>query len=147
MALIQFRPRQNDLVQELVNDDYFFAPFLRASSFNKNSENLLPALDIAEESNQYSIDVDAPGLKKEDIHLSLDNGTLTIEGERKNESETKDKNFHRVERSYGKFVRTVALGTGIDPQGIKATYKDGVLHVVVPKSEKAKPKSIDVQVG
>lgn len=147
MSLIQFRPKNQDSVREILNDDFFFSPFYPASVFSRGVENFVPALDVAEENNQYIIKADVPGFNKEDVHLSFDNGVLTIEGERKNDVEHKDKKYHRVERSYGKFVRSINLGTGVDAQAIKANYKDGVLTVTVPKSEKAKPKTIDISVG
>ena len=77
----------------------------------------------------------------------MENGVLTIEGERKSEIEHNDKQVHRVERSYGRFVRSLNLGTNVDNSKIKANYKDGVLQLTVPKSEAAKPKAIDIQVS
>ncbi|MBF0570916.1 MAG: Hsp20/alpha crystallin family protein [Candidatus Omnitrophica bacterium] len=100
-----------------------------------------------EEKEQYILKADLPGIKKEDIKVSVENGVLTIEGERKTEAEHKDKHIHRFERSYGRFVRTLNLGTSVDQSKIRANYKDGVLELVVPKSEAAKPKAIDIQVN
>ena len=104
------------------------------------------ALDVVEEKEQYVLKADLPGINKEDIKVSVENGILTIEGERKSETEHKDKQFHRVERSYGRFTRSLNLGSHVDITKIKANYKDGVLELTVPKSEESKPKSIDVQV-
>jgi HSP20 family protein len=104
------------------------------------------ALDVVEEKEQYVLKADLPGINKEDIKVSLENGILTIEGERKSEAEDKDKQVHRIERSYGRFVRSLNLGTRIDDSKIRASYKDGVLQLNVPKAEAAKPKSIDVHV-
>ena len=104
------------------------------------------ALDVIEEKEQYVLKADLPGLNKEDIKVSLENGILTIEGERKTETEDKDKQFHRVERSYGRFVRSLNVGTNVDSSKIRASYKDGVLQLNVPKVEVAKPKSIDINV-
>ena len=134
MSLIQYRCGSSDPVRELFGEGSSFAPFFAA-------------LDVTEEAGQYTVKADVPGLKKEDVHLSFDNGILTIEGERKSETEQKDKNYHRIERSYGKFARGLNLGFGVDADAIKADYKDGVLTITVPKSEKAKPKSIDISVG
>ncbi len=147
MSLIQFRPKSQDPVREILNDEFFFGPYFPSSVLNRGLENFTPALDVAEEGNQYLIKADVPGFNKEDVHLSFDNGILTIEGERKNEIEQKDKKYHRIERSYGKFVRSVNLGAGVDALAIKANYKDGVLTVTVPKSERAKPKTIDISLG
>ena len=146
MSLIPFRTKQADPVREFFNDELFFAPFVSASAVNR-AQNWFPALDVAEESQQYTVKADLPGLSKEDVHVSFDNGVLTIEGERKAEEEKSDKNYHRVERTYGKFVRSINVGTAVDPQGIKANYKDGVLNLILPKSERAKAKTIDINVG
>ena len=104
------------------------------------------ALDVVEEKDQYVIKADLPGINKEDIKVSVENGILTIEGERKSETEDKDKQVHRVERSYGRFLRSLNLGNNVDSSKIHASYKDGVLQLNVPKFEIAKPKSIDIQV-
>ena len=104
------------------------------------------ALDVIEEKDQYVLKADLPGINKEDIKISLENGILTIEGERKSETEDKDKQVHRVERSYGRFVRTLNVGTNVDAAKIQASYKDGVLQLTVPKTEAAKPKSVDIKV-
>lgn len=145
MSLINCKPQHQQAVSEHLNDELFWAPFF--AGFNRSVENFFPAFDVTEESAQYVIKVDLPGLSKEDVRISIDNGILAIEGERKVETEQKDKKYHRIERSYGQFVRSVNLGLGVDAQNIKANYKDGVLTVTVPKSERAKPKTIDINVG
>lgn len=148
MSLIQFRKNQADPVREVFNDELFNAFFpLMERTVGRNSCLGFAALDVSEEHNSYTIKADLPGIKKEDVHLSFENGLLTIEGERKDETEQKDKNYHRIERSYGRFVRSLNLGTGVDGNQIQANYKDGVLEITVPKSEKAKPKAIDIKVG
>lgn len=124
----------------------FCSPFLAAPNSEENAVNWFPSLDVAEDALQFSVEVEVPGVKKEDIHIFFDNGVLTIEGERKNESETKERNYHRIERSFGKFVRHLKLGQSIDANAIKASFKDGVLTVTVPKVERAKPKSIDITI-
>lgn len=104
------------------------------------------ALDVVEEKDQYVLKADLPGINKEDVKVSVENGILTIEGERKTEAEDKDKQVHRVERSYGRFLRSVNIGTNVDVSKIHASYKDGVLQLNVPKTEAAKPKSVDIHV-
>jgi HSP20 family protein len=104
------------------------------------------ALDVVEEKEQYVLKADLPGINKEDIKVSVENGILTIEGERRSDTEQKDKQFHRAERSYGKFTRSLNVGTHVDTSKIKANYKDGVLELIVPKSEETKPKTIDIHV-
>jgi HSP20 family protein len=147
MALVPYRNnRQVDPLREVFNDQVFesFFPLLERTL---SSGQWFPALDVSEDKDAFMIKADLPGLKKEDVRLSFDNGVLTIEGERRSEHEQKDKNFHRMERSYGKFVRSLNLGTGVDANAIKADYKDGVLHISVPKSEQVKPKAISINVG
>ncbi len=147
MSLIQWKPRNTDAFQELLNDDLLFAPFLPASALNRSGNQWFPALDVAEDSNSYTIKADLPGLRKEDVHLSYDNGVLTIEGERKSEDEKRDKNYHRIERSYGKFVRSLNLGAQIAADKIQANYKDGVLSITAPKADESKRKAIDIHLG
>jgi HSP20 family protein len=106
-----------------------------------------PAMDLEEADNEYLVKADLPAVKKEDVKVSLENGLLAIEGERKQEKEEKGKKFHRIERSYGKFVRRLAVPTDADPQKVSAEFKDGVLNVHLPKSPVAKPRSIDVKVS
>jgi HSP20 family protein len=105
-----------------------------------------PALDVIEEKEQYVLKADLPGVKKEDIKVSLEDNILTLEAERKAEAETQDKQFHRVERSHGRYQRSLNLGAQVDASKVRATYKDGVLELFVPKSEVVKPKTIDVHV-
>lgn len=104
-------------------------------------------LDIIEEKDQYVLKADLPGVKKEDIKVSLEDNILTIEAQRQSEAESQDRQIHRIERTYGKYKRTLNLGANVDAAKIKANLKDGVLELIVPKSEEVKPKSIDIQVG
>lgn len=107
----------------------------------------IPTVDIAETDTEYQIKAELPEVKKEDVKVTVEDGVLTIQGERRHEIEEKDKKYHRVERSYGSFVRSFTLPDHVDDTKVKAEYKDGVLHLHLPKSEKAKPKAIDVKVG
>jgi HSP20 family protein len=106
-----------------------------------------PLVDITEDEKEYIIKAELPELKKEDIKLNVHDDVLSLSGERKYEKEEKGKKYHRVERAYGSFLRTFTLPDDADGSKVVAEYKDGVLKVHVPKSEKAKPKSIDVKVG
>ncbi len=115
-------------------------------ALSQNSLPWLPEVDILEEKDHYKIKADLPGVKKEDVKLSFEDGVLTLDGERKNETEQKETNYHRVERSYGRFVRSFNLGHEVDANKIQASYKDGVLEITVPKTEKAQPKAIDIRV-
>jgi HSP20 family protein len=105
-----------------------------------------PRVDIAETDSEFSIKAEIPEVKKEDVKVSVDNGVLTIKGERKLEKEEKDKKFHRVERFYGSFTRSFALPDNVDESKIEASFKDGVLRLGIPKTEKAGPKAIDVKI-
>jgi HSP20 family protein len=106
-----------------------------------------PTVDISETDGEYQIKAEIPDVKKEDVKVTLEDGVLTIQGERKQEKEEKGKKYHRVERSYGSFVRSFSLPDVIDEEKVKAEFKDGVLSLHLPKSEKAKPKAIEVKVG
>jgi HSP20 family protein len=138
MRFLTCRPQSSNVLYRFFDDD--------AVSQLSDNRQWPVALDVVEEKEQYILKADLPGIKKEDIKVSVENGILTIEGERKSETEDKDKQFHRVERSYGRFVRSLNLGTSIDSSKIHAHYKDGVLQLTVPKAEEIKPKSIDVHV-
>jgi HSP20 family protein len=105
------------------------------------------AVDVIEEKDQYVLKADLPGVKKEDIKVSLEDNILTLQAERKAEAETQDKQVHRIERSFGRYQRTLNLGAHVDASKVQANYKDGVLELIVPKAEEVKPKSIDIQVS
>lgn len=106
-----------------------------------------PLVDITEDDKEYLIKADLPDIKKEDVKISVQDNTLAVSGERKYEKEEKDKKYHRVERSYGSFMRSFTLPEDADGSKITAEYKNGVLNVHLPKSEKVKPKTIDVKVA
>jgi HSP20 family protein len=103
-----------------------------------------PALDAFEDKDKYTVSVELPGLKKEDISVSVHDGVLTVSGERKSEKDAKDGLVHRTERYYGKFTRSVSLPAKVHADKVSAAYKDGVLTVEVPKAEEARPKNITV---
>jgi HSP20 family protein len=106
-----------------------------------------PAVDIVETENELILKADVPGVELKDIDIQFENGTLTVKGERKFEKEEKGKGFHRMERSYGSFVRYFTVPETVDAEHVKADYKAGVLTIILPKKEVAKPKSIKVQVS
>ena len=106
-----------------------------------------PTVDISETDGEYQIKAEIPDVKKEDVKVTLEDGVLTIQGERKQEKEEKGKKYHRVERTYGSFVRSFSLPDLIDEEKVKAEFKDGVLNLHLHKSEKAKPKAIEVKVA
>jgi len=105
-----------------------------------------PAVDILETDNELVIKADLPEVDMKDIHVDIEDGTLSLKGERKFESEEKAKGYHRIERSYGSFARYFSLPDTVEPDKVKADYKNGVLTVTLPKKEIAKPRSIKVEV-
>jgi HSP20 family protein len=105
----------------------------------------LPATDIFEDDKAVKLVMEIPGLRSEDVKLSLENNVLTISGEKRQEAEERNERVHRYERRYGSFERTFALPSTIDPEQIQATYEHGVLTVTLPKAEKARPREIPVQ--
>jgi HSP20 family protein len=127
--------------------------FTRPISGRQNGKEALtvadwiPQVDISEADHEYVIMAELPGLKKDDVKITLEDGVLTIQGERKQEKEEKGIRYHRMERAYGSFVRSFTLPDVIDDAKVAAEFKDGVLYIRLPKSEKAKPKAIEVKVA
>jgi HSP20 family protein len=106
-----------------------------------------PLVDIVEDDKQYLIKAELPEVTKDDVKVTVQDGVLTITGERTLEKEEKGMKYHRVERAYGRFGRSFTVPEDADGNGVVAEYKDGVLKVQLPKSEKAKPKAIEVKIG
>ena len=106
-----------------------------------------PAVDIQETDDEFVLKADLPDVKKDDVKVELEDGILTVEGERRKEKEEHGKRFHKIERAYGKFVRCFTLPTEVDGPNVKAEFKEGVLSVRLPKAVNAKPKAIDVKVA
>ncbi len=103
-----------------------------------------PAVDIAENENEIVLTADVPGVKMDDIDIKVENGTLTISGKREFQKQEEKGGYHRIERSYGSFQRVFTLPDSVDTEKVEASYEDGVLKVVLPKKEVAKPKTIKV---
>lgn len=104
-----------------------------------------PPVDIFEKDHKLVIRAELPGVQKDDIEVGIENGVLTLKGERKREAEFNEDNAYRLERVYGAFTRSFSLPTTVDPSKIEAVYKEGVLQVTVPKLEAAKPKKVQIQ--
>ena len=119
--------------------------------FDRSQESNLtswaPAVDIFENEHELVVKADLPDVKPEELDIRVENNILTIRGERKFEKKVDEKNYLRVERSYGSFARSFALANTVNSEAIKADYKDGVLTLTIPKREEAKPKQIKVSVG
>lgn len=146
MNLVPWKKRERDPFEDFFN---FNSPSLGLTLFPELRRSLKdfwqPAVDVAEGKNEITVKADLPGLKKEDIDVSVDGTVLTIKGERKYEDEKKEKNLHRVERAYGQFTRSIDLGERVDEAKVKAVYKDGVLEVSVPKAEASPAKRIQIE--
>ena len=106
-----------------------------------------PAVDVSETDGEYVVKAELPDVKKEDVKITMEDGVLTLTGERKQEKEEKGKRYHRIERSYGSFMRSFELPDNVDTSKAKAEYKDGMLTLSLPKSEKAKSKALEIKVS
>jgi len=124
--------------------DSFFDGGLRRTT--EEGGEWLPSLDVAETKDELVVKAEVPGMEPKDIDISLSDGVLTIKGGKKKEKEEKEADYHLVERSYGAFTRSVRLPKEVQSDKISASYKDGILNVTLPKSEKAKKKEIKIKV-
>lgn len=117
------------------------------ASKDSSTVNWYPVVDIHEDPEAYSFDVEAPGLNKDQFKVLVEDNTLSIRGERSQNKEEKNKNYHRIERSYGSFARSFLLPETADIEKVNAEYRNGVIHVKIAKKEVAKPKQIEVKVS
>jgi len=124
-----------------------FSDFFGRSTQEQNLTAWAPAVDIYEGEHELVVKADLPDVKPEALDIRVENNILTIRGERKFEKKVDEKNYLRVERAYGSFARSFSLANTVNTDAIKADYQDGVLTLVVPKREEAKPKQIKVNVG
>ena len=130
--------------------DFNTLPARLGGFFGKDWEATLPTtafnplVDIFENDNEVVVKAELPGMNAKDIDVRLENNVLTLKGERHFEKETKEENYHRVEREYGTFSRSFALPTAVNGENVTAEYKDGVLKIVLPKKEEIKPKPIKI---
>jgi len=106
-----------------------------------------PAVDVSEDSDNFLVHAELPGLKPEDIDIELENNVLTLKGQRNFERKDEKQNYHFVERSYGSFYRSFSLPRNVDPNGIQANFEDGVLKISIPKTEQAKPRKVEIGAG
>lgn len=149
MTLVRWDPfRELEEMSERLNR-VFSRPATRTTNGKENMTvaDWTPSVDISETDGGYLIKAELPEVKKEDVKVTVENGVLTLQGERRQETEEKGRRYHRIERSYGSFVRSFALPESVDESGVKAEYKDGVLNLHIPKSERVKPKAIEVKVA
>jgi HSP20 family protein len=139
MPMVKYNPFHTDL-------DLFQDSLSRLFS-EPTSRPWSPAVDIYENENELVFKADFPVIDPKEVEIQLENGTLTLKGERKFEQEKSGNGFHRIERGYGAFMRAFSLPDTVDAEQVKADYKSGVLTVMVPKKEVAKPKTIHVEIG
>lgn len=123
--------------------DEFFSDSFLVSPLHGRSE-WMPAIDVTETDQDVNVTTELPGMEEKDIKIELHNGILTISGEKTQESEEKKENVYRKERRFGSFSRSVTIGENINENGVKANFKNGILKVTLPKTEKAKPKLIRI---
>ncbi|HMN23048.1 MAG TPA: Hsp20/alpha crystallin family protein [Ignavibacteriaceae bacterium] len=153
MTLVRFNPNR-DLIDFEREFNKMFNSFENRFGISKSKdvdteyENAVwaPLTDIYEDNDKFSLKVDLPGIKKEDVKISFTNGKLNISGERVQESESKDAKCHRIEKSYGKYFRSFNLPELIQSEKINAEFADGQLTITIPKAEEAKPKEIEIKV-
>lgn len=144
MKLMRWDPfRELETLSSRLNQ-YLNQPAVEATA---GFADWVPAMDIEETDTEYILKADLPELTKENVKVGIDDGVLSLEGERKQEKAENDKKFHRVERVYGKFVRRLAVPTDVDQQKVVAEFKNGVLNVHLPKSASAQSRAIDVKVA
>ncbi|KEA65049.1 heat shock protein Hsp20 [Marinobacterium lacunae] len=127
-------------------DDTFFDDLFRPLAVRANGEKV-PAIDVHESDGAYSVSVDLPGVKKEDIQISLENGILSIKAEtRREEKEEKEGKLIRQERHVGQFLRQLSVGADVDPAAVKASFNDGVLALTLPKRVKEEPEGVKIDI-
>lgn len=152
MSMERWRPRRSLLpwspsremedLQRRLEDFWSFWPSLGRFPFE--SKEWVPAIDMYEKNDKYMVKAEVPGMKEEDVDVSVVGDRLTIRGEKKAESEVKEGDYYRSERSYGSFFRSIDLPADADPGKIEASYDDGVLEVTIPKTAAVKPKKVKV---
>ncbi len=155
MALTRWKPERDlstwspfrDLVNMQREIGRVFDNLFSDADGNPVVSDWAPRVDIMEHEDSYVIKAEMPGVNKNDVKITLHDNVLSIRGEKKQEREEKDANYHRVERSYGTFERQFALPTGVKSDKIDASYRDGILTIMLPKAEEAKPKEIEVKVS
>lgn len=127
-------------------DDTFFNDFFRPVR-REDSGDKVPAIDVHDGESQYLVRVDLPGINKEDIKVSLENGVLSVSAETtKEDKEEKDGKLIRQERHYGKFIRSLSVGSDVDPAGVKASFENGVLNLTLPKVQEQQPTSVSIAI-
>jgi HSP20 family protein len=145
MAVVRWDPfREFGMLQDRMNRLFDDAGRGWRSDEPAATTSWSPSVDIFETEGEIVVKAELPGMDRKDIALHLENNVLSLRGERRFEKETKEENYHRIERSYGNFSRSFSIPATVDEEKIRADYKDGVLKIVLPKKEQAKPKQIKI---
>src|SRR3989338_1663703 len=149
MAIVRWNPLDDILSLQRRMNKIFEDNFLGKKSSDDEELSLglwSPAVDIYETESDIVLKAELPEIDQKDIHINIENNVLTLKGERKLEKETKEENYHRIERSYGSFSRSFNFPNAVEVEKIKAQYKDGVLKINMPKKAEKKTKKIDVEI-
>jgi HSP20 family protein len=145
MALVRWEPlREINTIQGEVNrlfNTFFDTPV------SASERRWLPAMDLVETEDHFLLRADLPGLSEEDVQIELEDNVLTVSGERKSEHEERKEGYHRVERAYGRFTRSLTLPEGVDAEAVEARFDRGVLEISIPKPEERKPRRVAINVG
>ena len=147
MALIRWDPtRELTSLQSEMNRLFssFFDTPTPAGSNGGSLRRWIPAMDLVETGEHFVLRADLPGMTEEDIKIELEDGTLTVSGERKAEHESENEGYYRVERAFGSFSRSLTLPQGVDPEAVTANFDRGVLEIRIPKPEQRKPRRIEI---
>jgi HSP20 family protein len=145
MALIRWDPlRELSIMQDRMNRMFEDAGRGWRGDEPSSTTTWSPAVDIYETDTDITVNAELPGVDRKDIGLNLEKNVLTLKGERRFEKETKQENYHRVERAYGGFSRSFSIPAIVDEEKIRAEYKDGILKISLPKKEQVKPKQIQI---
>lgn len=151
MKLIKYQPINREVWSPFDRlhslRDLFDSAFALAAQSPSWSGTWAPPLDVTEDENQITVELELAGMNKDDFDIALENDALTISGERRQTTEKNEGESFRSERFFGQFRRSISLPSAVDLKGVSATYQDGVLRVVLPKSEEAKPRKIEVKLN
>jgi HSP20 family protein len=148
MNLVTWDPyRELSTLQDRFNRIFAGVPTRRDRDEEMSLGSWIPPVDIVEEKERILLTAELPGFQEKDIQIQMEGGVLTLRGERKSETESEGRTFHRMERSYGQFVRSFTLPNNVDRENIKASFHNGLLEIELPKREEAKPRQIKISAG
>jgi HSP20 family protein len=147
MPVIKYNPLQSEFEDFPAGLRVFQDSLSRLFSEPSTSRPWTPAVDILENENELVLKADLPEVDPKNVGIQIENGTLTLKGERRFEEQKNGKGYHRIERSYGAFVRAFSLPETVEADKVKADYKNGVLTITLPKKEVAKPRAVNIEVN